>query len=87
MHELYKCIKVLVLTKLSEYGHEISQSHTADQPAERLRCRATTALLSHAFLKKNEGDIVIAFIRLSVMLFPPKPLDEIQPNLVRELLT
>ena len=32
-------------------------------------------------------DIVIASIRLSVMLSPPKPLDEIQPNLVCELLT
>ena len=44
----------------------------------------------HAFLK-NEGDIVIAPVRpsvcLSVMLSPPKPLDEIQPNLVCELLT
>ena len=44
----------------------------------------------HAFLKR-EGDIVIASVRLSVrpsvMLSPPKPLDEIQPNLVSELLT
>ena len=43
-------IKVLV----SEYGHEMSQSHTADQPAERLRYRAPTALLSHAFFKKKQ---------------------------------
>ena len=41
----------------------------------------------HAFFKKCEGDIVIASVRLSVMLSPPKPLDEIQPNLVCELLT
>ena len=49
----------------------------------------------HAFLEKSEGDIVIASVRqsvhpsvhLSVMLSPPKPLDEIQPNLVCELLT
>ena len=32
---------------------------------------------------KNE----ILSIRLSVMLSPPKPLDQIQPNLVCELLT
>ena len=38
----------------------------------------------HAFLK-SEGDIVIASVRLSVMVSPPKPLDEIQPNLVCEL--
>ena len=42
-------------------------------------------------LKKSEGDIVITFLRLSVcpsvMLSPPKPLDEIQPNLVCKLLT
>ena len=41
--------------------------------------------------KKSEGDIVIASVRLSVrpsaMLSPPKPLDEIQPNLMCELLT
>ena len=35
---------------------------------------------------KSEGDIVIASVRLSVMLSPPKPLDENQPNLVCELL-
>ena len=44
----------------------------------------------HAFLKKSEGDIVIASVRssvrLSVMLSPPKPLDDIQLNLVCELL-
>ena len=48
----------------------------------------------HAFLKKRR-DIVIASVRLcvryavcaSVMLSPPKPLDEIQPDLVCELLT
>ena len=43
------------------------------------------------FFKKSEGDIVIASVRPSVcpfvMLSPPKPLDEIQPNLVCELLT
>ena len=41
--------------------------------------------------KKNEGDIVIAsvrpFVRPSVLLSPPKPLGEIQPNLICELLT
>ena len=41
------------------------------------------------FLKKSEGDIVFASVRpsvrLSIMQSPPKPLDEIQPNLVREL--
>ena len=37
----------------------------------------------HTFLKKkSQGDVVIA-----VMLSPPKPFDEIQPNLVCELLT
>ena len=38
-----------------------------------------------AFLK-SEGDIVIASVRLSIMHSPPKPLYEIQPNLVCELL-
>ena len=42
------------------------------------------------FFKKSEGDIVIVSVRpffsLSIML-SPKPLDEIQPNLVCELLT
>ena len=44
---------------------------------------------------KSEGDIVIAFVcpsvcqsaGMSVMLSPPKPLDEIQPNSECELLT
>ena len=44
----------------------------------------------HAFLK-SDGDIAIASVRPSVCpsvtLSPPKPLDEIQPNLVCELLT
>ena len=35
-----------------------------------------------AFLKKHRGRL-----HPSVMLSPPKPLDEIQPNLVCELLT
>ena len=38
------------------------------------------------FYKKSEGDIVIAFVSPSaVMISPPKPLDEIQPNLRCEL--
>ena len=41
----------------------------------------------HQAFLKSEGDIVIASVRLSVMLSSPKPLDEIQPNLVSELLT
>ena len=43
----------------------------------------------HAFLKKRRGycNRLRPSIRLSVMLSPPKPLDEIQPNLVCELLT
>ena len=47
----------------------------------------------HAFLKKRRGycnrlcPSVPPSVRLSVMLSPPKPLDEIQPNLVCELLT
>ena len=48
-------------------------------------------LLFPRFLKKCEGDIVIASVRpsfrLFIMLSPPKPLDKIQPNLVCELLT
>ena len=46
-------------------------------------------LLSPCFLKKSEGYIVIASVRLSVrlsvMLSPPKPLGEIQPNFVCEI--
>ena len=43
-------------------------------------------LLSPRFFTKAKA-IVIASVRLSVMLSPPKPLDKIQPNLVCELLT
>ena len=39
----------------------------------------------HAFLKKRRG--YCNRLRPSVTLSPPKPLDEIQPNLVCELLT
>ena len=51
----------------------------------------------HAFLKKRRGycnrlrpsvrPSVRLSVRPSVTLSPPKPLDEIQPNLVCELLT
>ena len=41
--------------------------------------------LSPRFFKKARG--YCYHLRLSVMLSPPKPLDEIQPNLVCELLT
>ena len=46
----------------------------------------------HAFFKKAKGILlsppsVRLSVRPSVMLSPPKPLDEIQPNLVCELLT
>ena len=46
----------------------------------------------HAFLKKASGILqsppsVRLSVRLSVTLSPPKPLDEIQPNLVCGLLT
>ena len=41
----------------------------------------------HAFLKKRRGILQSPpSVRLSVTLSPPKPLDEIQPNLVCELL-
>ena len=39
----------------------------------------------HAFLKKRRG--YCNCLCQSVTLSPPKPLDEIQPNLVCELLT
>ena len=47
----------------------------------------------HAFFKKRRGycnrlrPSLHPSVRLSVTLSPPKPLDEIQPNLVCELLT
>ena len=43
----------------------------------------------HDFLKKRRGycNRLRQSVRLSVTLSPPKPLDEIQPNLVCELLT
>ena len=54
--------------------------------------RVTGILIAHlgAFGSgelKSEEDIVIASVRPSVMLSPPKPLDQIQPNLVCELPT
>ena len=42
------------------------------------------SLLSPRFFKKASG---ILQLPLSVKLSPPKPLDDIQPNLVCELLT
>ena len=43
----------------------------------------------HAFLKKCRGycNRLRPPVRPSVTLSPPKPLDEIQPNLLCELLT
>ena len=42
----------------------------------------------HAFFKKASGILQSPLsVRPSVKLSPPKPLDEIQPNLVCELLT
>ena len=42
----------------------------------------------HAFFKKASGILQSPpSVRPSVTLSPPKPLDEIQPNLVCELLT
>ena len=42
----------------------------------------------HAFLKKAKGILLSPpSVRPSVMLSPPKPLDEIQPNLVCEFFT
>ena len=49
-----------------------------------------TVYYPHAFLKKCRGIAIASVhlsVRLSVTLSPPKPLDEIQPNLVCELLT
>ena len=44
--------------------------------------------LSPCFFKKAKGILLSPpSVRPSVMLFPPLPLDEIQPNLVCELLT
>ena len=47
------------------------------------------AYYPHPFLKKRRGycNRLRPSVRSSVMLSPPKPLDEIQPNLVCELLT
>ena len=42
-------------------------------------------IIATLFLK-SEGDIIIATVRLSGMLSPPKPSDEIQPNLVCEYM-
>ena len=47
---------------------------------------AQNRIYPHAFLISVE-DIAIASVRPSVTLSHPKPLDEIQPNLVCELLT
>ena len=65
---------------------------------ERMTCIHLLKIASdsnypHAFLKKRRGycyrlrPSVCLSVRLSVMLSPPKPMDEIQPNLVCELLT
>ena len=48
----------------------------------------STYLLSPRFFKKASGILQSPpSVRPSVTLSPPKPLDEIQPNLVCELLT
>ena len=45
-------------------------------------------LLPPCFFKKAKVILYSPLsVRLSIMLSPPKPLDEIQPNLVCELLT
>ena len=49
-------------------------------------------LLSPRFFKKAKGILLLPSsanlsVRPSVMSSPPKPLDEIQPNLVCEILT
>ena len=66
-------------------------------PACKMLCRyqaprsecVTDNYYPHAFLKKRRGycNRLRPSVRLSVMLSPPKPLEEIQPNLVCELLT
>ena len=68
-------------------------THTLNRP---FSCVVTAGQLTgypHAFLKKRRGycnrlrPSVRPSVRLSFMLSPPKPLDEIQPNLLCELLT
>ena len=55
--------------------------------------RSCSIYYPHSFLKKRRGycnrlrPSICPSVRPSVMLSPPKPLDEIHPNLVCELLT
>ena len=61
--------------------------------APQAKVRSEIYLYPHAFLKKRRGYCnplcppIPPSVCLSIMLSPPKPLDEIQPNSVCELLT
>ena len=63
------------------YHHDVNNVH------EFRALAVPTSPLQMKYLSPSEGDIVIASVRPSIMLSPPKPLDEIKPNLVCELLT
>ena len=61
--------------------NDIFESNEVAVKTDSDSIQLTESFYPHAFLKKSEGDIVIAStFRPSVMLSPPKPLDEIQPN-------
>ena len=61
--------------------HTYTHAHIHDQNS------FTSYNYPHAFLKKRWGYWNCSAHRPSVTLSPPKPLDEIQPNVVCELLT
>ena len=86
-HKVTKDVISLSISVLLLFRHYISHKITFGAPSSGgVLCSACGA-----FILKSEGEIAIAsvrpYIRLSVMLSPPKPFDEIQPNLVCELLT
>ena len=72
------------------FDNMVSQIYPSELKLNKANASDTEAgFLSPGFLKKRRGycNRLRPSVRPSVMLSPPKPLDEIQPNLVCELLT
>ena len=82
------CKTKVTLFQAEETCDNSSKSNLCKIDGSKLKYNPNPKLLSPRFFKKAKGILQSPpSVRLSVMLSPPKPLDEIQPNLVCELLT
>ena len=90
LHIVTKDVISLSISVLLLFRHYISHKITFGAPSSGGVLRSACGAF---ILKKRRGycyhlrPSVCPSVRPSVMLSPPKPLDEIQPNLVCELLT